>query len=150
MKRRIAIIASIIIALVFLYWLVTWINNGGWPSSGPVGASLPPHIQFVAPADGESVLDSYGFCVHFNYQTGRGIGDEPKNVIRYFFNGTNVTRDLYDVSTTEYGYPDPVGEPCYNRAEPLKPGWHTVKVTYKDISGESFEYKWRFYVVEED
>jgi hypothetical protein len=66
---------------------------------------------------------------------------------RYYIDGRNVTRLVYDINELEY--PTQVGEPCYRPTEPLSIGWHTAKVTYEDLSGVQFEYKWRFQVIEE-
>ena len=149
MKRKIAVFAGIILVLIVLWWVIQWVANGGWPASGPVGDTLPPNIQYVKPADGEQVKESYGFCVHFYYQVGSGMGEDPQKAIRYFFDGINVTKRVIDIVTLEYGYPDPVGEPCYTRTKPLRPGWHTVKVRYIDSIGKEFEYTWRFQVLNE-
>jgi hypothetical protein len=151
MKRKVLLIGGIvgvvILGLIALWWLIPWIANGGWPASGPVGDTYPVHIQYVRPADGERVTESFGFCVHFYFEAGRGLGDEPQKVIQYFLDGRNVTREVVDIATLEYGYPDPVGEPCLTRTEPLGPGWHTAKVRYVDLAGEQFEYTWRFEVL---
>ena len=149
MKRYFVVIGGIVILAVIIIWVFRWVDQGGWPSSGPAGAPLPPHIQYVKPADGETVTESDGFCVHFNYQAGIGLGDDPQQVIRYFIDGMNVTPQVVDIVTLEYGYPDPIGEPCYTREEPLNTGWHAVKVKYEDISGEEFEYTWQFQLVDE-
>ena len=149
MKRKIAVFAGIILVLIVLWWVIQWVANGGWPSSGPVGATLPPHIQYVKPADGEMIEETYGFCVHFYYQAGSGMGEDPQKAIRYFFDGINVTKRVIDIVVLEYGYPAPVGEPCYTRTKPLKSGWHTVKVRYVDSAGKEFEYTWRFQVLGE-
>jgi len=150
MKRISAVIVGILVVAVILWRGIPWVVNGGWPSSGAVGDTLPPDIKYVRPADGELVGDSYGICVHFNYLAGRGMGEEPERVARYFLDGINVTKDIVDLVRLQYGYPDPVGEPCYSRHELLRSGWHTAKVTYEDISGERFEYKWRFVVLAEE
>ena len=148
MKRVfIFLLVGLLIALLLL-WAVPWIQNGGLPLSGPTDEHLPPHIQFVEPVDGDAVFDSHGFCIHFNYVVGYGIEDEQRMAIRYYLDGRNVSRLVVDLSTTEYGYPDPVGEPCLWRDEPLKPGWHTAKVRYMDTKGEQFSYTWRFLVRE--
>ena len=149
MKRKIAVFAGIILVLIVFWWTIQWVANGGWPSSGPVGDTLPPHIQYVKPADGERVGESYGFCVHFYYPAGNGIGEDSRKAIRYFFDGINVTKRVIDIITLEYGYPDPMGEPCYMRTKPLRSGWHTVKVRYVDSIGKEFDYTWRFQVLNE-
>ena len=149
MKCKIAVIAGILLILSMLWWVILWIANGGWPSSGPVGDPLSPHIQYVMPADGERVDEAYGFCVHFYYPAGSGMGEDPRKAVLYFFDGLNVTNRVVDIITLEYGYPDPVGEPCYTRTKLLNPGWHTVKLRYVDNIGKEFEYTWRFEVVDE-
>lgn len=146
MKRIVLAIGGIIFLLIILWWAITFAANGGLPSSGPVGDKLPPHIQYVFPTDGEKVEESNGFCAHFFYQAGRGMGDDPKQAIRYFMDGKNVTERVLDLVTLEYGYPDPIGEPCYERTKPLSSGWHTVKVVYVDLDGKDFKYMWRFQV----
>jgi len=143
----IAFILAAILAAV-LGWGIQWVINGGWPGSGPVGESTPPHIQYVTPADGIIVSDSFGFCVNFNYETGYGLGDNPQDVIRYYLDGINVTEHVNDIVTLEYGYPDPIGEPCYNSSKLLRSGWYTAKVKYQDTEGNPFEYTWRFGVID--
>ena len=150
MKRIFGLIIGLFALAVILWIGIPWAVNGGWPSSGVVGETLPPHIQYVSPADGEQVGGAYGICAHFNYFAGRGMGEEPETTIRFFLDGVNVTQDVVDLVRLQYGYPDPVGEPCYTRHEPLRSGWHTAKVTYEDISGERFAYKWRFVVITEE
>ena len=149
MKRKVAVFAGIMFVLIVLWWVIQWLANGGWPSSGPVGATLPPHIQYVKPADGEQVKESYGFCVHFYYPAGNGMGENPQKAVLYFFDGINVTKRMIDIVVLEYGYPAPVGEPCYTRTKSLKSGWHMVKVRYVDSIGKEFEYTWRFQVLNE-
>jgi hypothetical protein len=149
MKRKIAVFAGIILVLIVLWWVIQWVANGGWPSSGPVGATLPPNIQYVKPADGEKVEESYGFCVHFYYPAGNGMGEDPQDAVLYFFDGINVTKRMIDIVVLEYGYPAPVGEPCYTRTDPLNSGWHTVKVRFVDSIGKEFDYTWRFQVLSE-
>lgn len=121
-------------------------ERGGWPSSGPVGDRLPPHIQYVIPTDGKKLEDISGFCVNFNYLAGTGMDEDTRKAVLYFFDGINVTEKMVDIVTLEYGYPDSVGQPCYKRPEPLKSGWHTVKLRYGDDFGKEFEYTWRFEV----
>ena len=75
------------------------------------------------------------------------MGDEPQELVRYRIDGRNVTDQMHDLVGLEY--PTQVEEPCYRRSEPLKPGWHTVKVDYEDISGVRYEYEWRFLVVDD-
>jgi hypothetical protein len=149
MKCKIAVIVGILLVLIALRWVILWIANGGWPTSGSVGDTLPLHIQFVMPSDGERVEEAHGFCVHFYYPAGSGMGEDPQNAVLYFLDGVNVTNRVVDIVTLEYGYPDPIGEPCYTRPEPLKLGWHTVKLRYADNIGKEFEYTWRFEVVDE-
>jgi len=145
-KRKIAVFAGIILVLSVLWWVVQWVAHGGWPSSGPVGEPLPPNIQYVNPADGERVEEVHGFCTHFYYPAGNGIGEDRRGDVLYFFDGINITKKVIDIVTLEYGYPDPVGEPCYTRNKPLRAGWHTVMVRYIDNIGKEFEYTWRFQV----
>ena len=145
-KRVILVIIGLLVMTATLWIVIQWAVNGGWPSSGAVRGTLPPNIQYVVPADGMTVEDSYGICVQFNYFAGHGIEDEPEKSIRFYLDGKNVTRSVVDVVRLEYGYPSPSGEPCYKRSEPLRSGWHTAKVTFKYITGERFEYKWRFEV----
>ena len=148
MKRIILGILGLIVLGVVLWITIQWAANGGWPASGAVGDALPRHIEHVSPDDGEVIADVYGVCAHFNYLAGRGMGDEPKKSIRLYLDGKNVTQDIIDLAELEY--PVPVGELCYRKSDPLRPGWHTAKVTYDDISGERFEYKWRFSVTVEE
>ena len=147
-KRILIVIIVVILAASLTLWLVPWLDNGGWPSSGGTGDSLPPNIQHVLPADGEAVTETNRFCVHFNYEVGSGMDEGSQETARYFYNGRNVTKDTYDIISLEY--PTQIGEPCYMRIEPLKPGWHTAKVTFEDNSGDRYEYKWRFQVIDEE
>lgn len=149
MKRKIVVFLVIILVSIILWWVIQWVGNGGWPSSGPVGAPFPPNIQYVKPADGEQVGESHGFCVHFYYPAGNGMGEDRQEDVLYFFNGINITKRVIDIVTLEYGYPDPIGEPCYTRTKPLRAGWHTVKVRFVDSIGEEFDYTWRFQVLSE-
>ena len=147
MKRKIAVFAGIILVLIAFWWVFQWVaNGGGWLSTGPVGAALPPNIQYVRPADGEQVEEVYGFCVHFYYPAGNGMSEDSRSTVRYYLNGINITKRVIDIVALEYGYPDPMGEPCYKRADLLRSGWHTVKVRYVDNIGKEYEYTWRFLV----
>ena len=146
-KRVVAALAAILLLAAGLWWAVNWALHGGWPASGPTGAHLTAHIEYVRPADGDRVTGANGFCAHFNYEAGHGLGDQPEQVIRYYLDGFNISDDVIDLAQLEYGYPAPVGEPCYRHAGHLRPGWHTVKITYRDSAGERFEYRWRFEVV---
>lgn len=146
MKRIIGLVVGLLVLALILGLGIQWVVNGGWPSSGAVGDILPLHIQYVRPSDGEAVAVSYGICAHFYYQAGHGMGDEPEQTIRFYLDGINVTQDVVDLARLQYGYPDPVGEPCYTQHDPLRAGWHTAKVTYVDSSGGRFAYKWRFEV----
>lgn len=112
-----------------------------------MGGLLPPNIQHVLPRDGDVLEEAYGFCVHYNFQVGSGMDEESQETTRYFFDGMNVTKQVYDIVSLEY--PTQIGEPCYKRIEPINPGWHTARVTYKDNSGNLYEYKWRFQVLDE-
>jgi hypothetical protein len=143
-RKIIAILGSILIACLLL-WIVPWLLNGGWPASGPMGDFFPPHIQAVTPEDGQLVKDSYGFCVRYDYRAGSGM-EAASQATRYYLDGQNVTKHMYEI--TELEYPTQIGTPCYRQAEPLAPGWHTAKVTYEDLFGNRFEYKWRFQVIE--
>ena len=150
MKQKIVGILVVFVLVGSMLAGIRWVIRGGWPSSGAVGETLPPQIQFVVPADGERVEETYGFCVHFDFEAGRGMADEPEQSMRFTLDGVNVTRDVVDVVQLEYGYPSPLGEPCYRRSESLHAGWHTVRVTYQDVSGERFSYKWRFEILSEE
>jgi hypothetical protein len=147
MTNKIAVIVGLLLILIVFWWVILWIANGGWPFSGPVGDELPPHIQYVMPADGERVEEASGFCVHFYFLAGNGMNEDPRKSILYYFDGINVTKRMVDAVTLEYGYPDPVGEPCYTHPGPLNSKWHTVKVRYNDNTGKKFNYTWRFEVI---
>lgn len=147
MKRLILAIGAAIILSLILWRGSTFVGHGGLPSSGPTGDILPPHIQYVNPADGDSVVTSHGFCVQFNYQAGRGLGDNPQTAIRFYIDGVNVTDSMFEL--VELEYPDPLGEPCFRQSEPLSTRWHTIMVSYTDRTGEEFNYSWRFQVVGE-
>ena len=147
MKRFAIVILGVALVGGLLLWLVPWLVNGGWPASGPVGAEFPPHILYVTPDDGEVVGETYGFCVHYDYQAGKGMDAKSREGIRYHFDGWNKTSQVYDV--TELEYPTGIGELCYQDEEPLAPGWHTVKISFRDNAGNRYEYKWRFQVVED-
>ena len=147
MKRKILIVAGIILGLVALWQAILWVTNGGWPASRPVSEPLPPHIQYVKPVDGEQVEESYGFCVHFYYPAGNGMDEDSQKTVLYFFDGFHITKGIFEVIEPEY--PVSVREPCYKRTKPLRSGWHTVKVRYVDSIGKEFDYTWRFQVLNE-
>jgi hypothetical protein len=147
-KRIFISVLGTMLLISFLLWLIPWLRNGGWPSSEPAGNSLPPNIEYVMPGDGEALNEAYGFCVHFNYLAGHSMNKESQETSRYFFDGRNVTKNTYDLISLEY--PTQVAEPCYKQSEPLSPGWHTAKVTYKDNAEERFDYMWRFQVIEDE
>ena len=144
MRRKILIVAGTILVLVALWQVILWVANGGWPSSGPVGDTLPPNIQYVKPADGEQVKESYGFCVHFYYPAGNGMNEDSQMAVLYFLDGIHITEGMFEAVETEY--PVSVREICYTRKKPLRLGWHTVKVRYVDNAGVEFVYTWRFLV----
>lgn len=150
MKKILIIAVLLIIVAIMLFSIIRWFSYGGWPSSGPVNDPLPAHILYVTPEDGETINESFGFCVHFNFVADQGMGDEPHKAIRYFMDGNEVTANVEDIAYLEYGYPSPIGEPCYRSHEPLKSGWHNVKVKYSDASGQLFEYRWRFEILPSD
>ena len=148
MAKSILIASGMILVLVIIIVvLIPWLSNGGWPSSGPVGDALPPHITYVSPADGQSTSDLNGFCVHFDYQAARGLDKEQQESMRYFLDGVSVTKKVYDIVSLEY--PTQVGEPCFRSSQPLSEGWHTAKVSYKDRVGGRYEYIWRYQVINE-
>jgi hypothetical protein len=146
-RYKAATLAAILLLAIGLWWLANWARNGGWPASGAVSGPLPIHIEYVQPADGAQVVAGHGFCAHFNYDAGHGLGDEPAQLIRYYLDGFNVSDKVIDLAQLEYGYPAPNGEPCYRAEGPLRPGWHTVKIAYHDGAGDRFEYRWRFEVI---
>ena len=146
MKKALLILGSITVIAVMLLAAVRLIDVGVF-SSGPVNGSLPPHIVHVIPGDGERVGETFGFCVHFVYKGSKGMGNEPQDSVRYIIDGRNVSDQMHDLVGLEY--PTHVEEPCYRRSEPLKSGWHTIKVDYEDIFGVHYEYKWRFLVVDD-
>ena len=147
-KRYIILIIVLLAAAALLVVLVPWVQHGGLPVSGPANLELPPNIVRVLPGDGEPAVNINGFCVDFDFDSGRGMDETSQASTRYYFNGWNVTKDVYDIHEMEY--PTMIGQPCLRQAEPLKPGWHTAKVTYEDNSGNSWEYTWNFQVVAED
>jgi len=130
-----------------LYWLIPWLDRGGWPVPRPVGAAYPPNIISVSPADGQTVSANHGFCLYFDYNAGRGMDIDAQYAIRYYFDGRDVSNRIDGAVDQEY--PIGTGEPCYWTMERIKPGWHTAKVAFQDKSGNSYEYMWRFQVVEE-
>jgi hypothetical protein len=146
-KRFIFTIFGLILLTIFLLWLIPWWKNGGWPTPGPVGNSLPPNIQHVMPGDGEVLEETYKFCVHYNYLSGSGMNEKTQQTPRYFFDGRQVTKHVYDIVDLEY--PTQIKELCYRQSNPINPGWHTAKVTYEDNAGNRFEYMWRFQVIGE-
>lgn len=147
MIRKNLIVAGTILVLIVLWQVTLWVSNGGLPSPGPVGDTLPPNIQYVKPADGEPVEKSFGFCVHFYYPAGNGMGEYSQKTVRYFLDGVNIKEGIFEVVEPEY--PVSVREPCYMRTKPLRSGWHSVKVDYTDNAGEEFVYMWRFRVLNE-
>lgn len=136
----IAVLASIIIMLGVARWLL----NGGWPSTGPTGDTLPPNMQKVNPFDGETVTETNSVCVYFDFRAGQGMGSDPEKTIRFFYNGYNVTNKVDGLIALNQ--PPSLGVLCYKPGRPLLSGWHTFKVTYKDIANKSFSYIWRFQV----
>lgn len=144
MKRYIIVIMVVIAAAALLVFLVPWARHGGLSSSGPTGETIPHNIIRVLPGDGETAANINGFCVDFDYEAGRGMDEASQESVRYYFNGWNVTKDVYDIHAMEY--PTMIGEPCYRDSDPLKPGWYTAEVMYEDNSGNSYEYMWNFQV----
>ncbi|MFN2234835.1 MAG: hypothetical protein ACK2U1_11455 [Anaerolineales bacterium] len=147
LRRILILIFGIILLASFLVWLIPWLGNGGWPASGPMGNSLPQNIQHVSPKDGDFVEEISGFCVHFDYLAGSGMGEESQKTTRYFFDGRHVTKHVYD--SVDLEYPTQIRELCYGQSDLIGPGWHTAKVTYEDDAGNQFEHTWRFQVVDE-
>jgi hypothetical protein len=147
-RNLLFLVVGIILLASFLFWLIPWLDHGGWPSSGAVGNALPPNIEHVMPVDGEILELSYGFCVHYNYLSGNGMSEKAQKTPRYFFDGRDVTQHMYEI--VELEYPTQIAEPCYKLSEPIRPGWHTAKVTYEDNPGTLYEYKWRFQVLDDE
>jgi hypothetical protein len=148
--KKTALILTLLILVAILAWFTSiYIAQGGWPASDPSTQKLPPHIEYVSPVDGQALAVSHGFCAHFNYQAGLGLGEEPQKSIRYYLDGFNVSRWVRDLTVLEYGYPAPVGEPCYRAEKPLSTGWHTAKIIYTDAGDHEFSYLWRFQVLDE-
>jgi hypothetical protein len=142
--KRGALIIAGIAGMLVIGWIALWLANGGRPASGPAGYVLPPHIQKVNPADGETVIAPRGFCVDFFFQAENGMGFDPERTLRFFLDGINVTKKVHGVVTLDY--PPSGGSLCYNPDTPFSPGWHTVKVNYTDSQNQKFEYIWRFQV----
>jgi hypothetical protein len=145
--KRVVLIIGGVAGIIVIGWIISWLANGGWPSSGPTGDVLPPHILRVMPADGEIVTDFQSFCVDFSFQEGNGLGHRPERTIRYFLDGINVTNKLHGLVTLDS--PPSGGIYCYKSDTPLPPGWHTAKVTYADSTNQKFGYTWRFQVKKE-
>lgn len=139
---RVVLIIGGIIGMLAIGWLALWLLNGGWPAIGPTGYVLPPHIQDVSPADGETVTAPRGFCVDFFFRAGNGMGHAPMRTVRFFLDGINVTQNVHGFVTLDY--PPSGGSFCSNPDALLSPGWHTVKVTYTDSTKQKFAYTWRF------
>jgi hypothetical protein len=148
MKRILSIIIPLLLVAGFLTWLIPWLDRGGWPVAQPVGAALPPNIVSVSPADGQTASANHGFCLYFDYNAGRGMNMDAQKAIRYYFDGQDVSSHIDGAIDQEY--PIGTGEPCYWAIERIKPGWHTAKVIFQDSSGNTYEYMWRFQVVEEE
>lgn len=144
MKRQIlwAIISIIMIGAI-AYFGRTWINHGGFPANGPIGAPQPVYIQYVSPQDGGQVLNSHGFCVGFDFQVGNTISEAQQKDIRFFIDGNNVKDQIYEL--VELEYPTGIAEPCFRQDEPLEPGWHTAVVKFTDSKDFQFDYRWSFY-----
>ena len=147
MKQKIILIVGIVLVASFFLWLIPWLKNGGWSSSGPVRAPLPKNIEYVSPRDGDLVEETSGFCVHYDYLAGSGMDEASQKSTRYFFDGWQVTKQVYDIVDLEY--PTQIRELCYSQSDPIRPGWHTAKVIYEDNAKNRFEYLWRFQVVGE-
>ena len=94
MVRKVIIVSGLLATLAVVLLVVVWLIKADVFSSGPVNGSLPPQITHVMPADGEQVGDVFGFCVHFDYQGGNGMGDEPQKSVRYYLDGRNAAVKL--------------------------------------------------------
>ena len=144
-KRIIWILIGIVLLTllsIVLWFGFRWFANGGWPASGPTGEALPAHIRGVTPSDGKRDIQPQGFCVQFYFAAGNGLGEKAQSAIRYYLDGREVSSHMFEA--VELEYPISQKEPCYRAEEPLRNGWHTLKVRYEDNRGQPFEYTWLF------
>jgi hypothetical protein len=148
MDRRVIKVVGVILGLAIgVFLLITallWLTNGGWTVASPTGDKLPPHIQKVNPADGELVTGAKSFCVHFDFLAGNGMGLTPEKSMHFFYDGNDVTDKIDGLVTLDY--PPSTASLCYMPGTTLSSGWHTAKVTYKDITNKPFSYVWRFQI----
>ncbi len=144
-RKRLIILLMVPIGFFLLCLLVLWIMNGGWPITEASGEKKPIHIMKVEPSDGEFVTSARGYCVNFDFRAGNGMGQTPEKSVHYFFDGIDVTHQTDGLINLDI--PPSGGLFCYKSSIQVPKGWHTAKVTYKDMTGEVFSYLWRFQVV---
>lgn len=131
--------------LVIFIMVVNWFSNGGPPVQGGSGDILPIHIQKVKPSDGEAIMDLKGVCANFIFQEGEGIGDNPLSKIKFYFDGFDVTSQIDGLVALDK--PPSWGTLCYKSTSgTFSRGWHTAKIVYRDVTGQEFDYLWRFLV----
>ena len=141
------IVVSIgVLAGIFLVGLaIVWLITGNYSQSeGPTRDRKPPHIRQVSPADGEEVTEWRGYCVHFLFRVGTGMGKNPKNKINAYLDGEDITASITGVISLDS--PPSYANYCFNTSTTLLPGWHTAKVTYSDNISNNFSYTWRILV----
>jgi hypothetical protein len=126
----------------------------GSSGSGPAGNQLPPHITSVSPADGTVIsrqdLISQGITANFDFRVGKGFGNYPTNLVRFYINKNNdVTMKLHWTITKDN--PPSSGSFLYEPGGSISSGWKTLKIWYWNIDGHAptdhhYEYIWRIYV----
>ncbi len=131
--------------LVLFIIIVNWFSHGGLPVQGGSGEILPIHIQKVKPSDGETITELKGVCASFKFQEGEGIGDNPLRKIKFYFDGFDVTSQIDGLVALDK--PPSWGTLCYkSTSSAFSQGWHSVKIVYRDVTGQEFDYLWRFLV----
>ena len=142
--NRLLTILMILIGIFLILLFSLWLMNGGWSINKASGEKVPINIRKVVPYDGELVTSPHGYCLNFDFRAGNGMGDNPVKSVRFFYDGIDVTQQTNGLITLDI--PPSGGSLCYKPDAQLSEGWHTAKVTYTDVTGESFSYLWRFQV----
>ena len=144
-SKRTVIWVGVFAASLLIFWIMAVLINGNnLKIKGPTGDRLPPHIEQVSPSDGEDITEWEGYCVHFLFTVGNGMGKNPESKIAAYLDGDNITTSLTGVISLDS--PPSYGNYCYNSNVKISPGWHTAKVIYSDIKNRKFSYTWRILV----
>jgi hypothetical protein len=108
-----------------------------------------PHILYVDPHHGAAVEPAKtvtkGLCIRFDFQQGYGMGPEPKRLIRIFLDDEDVTDNVSWIVNKEADTPV-MGQCCYKPEHSLESGCHILRITYRDIADELYEFIEEFFV----